>query len=222
MDEDWIQESCRGRCSVFGNPDLTPETSVNTEMGLYYVDDQAHSANVTLFYSDFKDKIESAFVDPTCTDSRSCDTTYVNIDEAISYGAESSVSKGITDSITLSATYTYTHSEKNTNDEDDGLPLVQAPEHLFSVNGNWAIRDDIGSWARVNYQSEEKDNITSTSSRTLAPSITYVDLGANWHVTKNVKLMAAVYNLFDEQTTEEEFGYIEDGRRYWLAAEATF
>ncbi|MEZ9059902.1 TonB-dependent receptor domain-containing protein [Vibrio pelagius] len=222
MDEDWVQESCRGRCSIYGNPDLTPETSVNTEMGLYYADNRDLSANVTLFYSDFKDKIESEFVDPNCTDSRSCDRTYVNIDDAISYGAESSVSKGVTDSITLSATYTYTRSEKNTNDENDGLPLVQAPEHQLSVNGDWAIRDDIGSWARVNYQGEEKDNVTSTSSRTLAPSVTYVDLGANWHVTKNMKLMAAVYNLLDKQTTEEEFGYIEDGRRYWLAAEATF
>ncbi|MCG6295791.1 TonB-dependent receptor, partial [Vibrio vulnificus] len=78
------------------------------------------------------------------------------------------------------------------------------------------------SWARMNYQGKEKNNITSDSTRTLAPSITYVDLGVNWRVTKNVKLMAAVYNLFDEQITEEEFGYIEDGRRYWLAAEATF
>ncbi|MGY5615283.1 TonB-dependent receptor domain-containing protein [Vibrio brasiliensis] len=222
MDEDWVQESCRGRCAIYGNPELKPETSVNTEMGLYYVDERDLSANITLFHSDFKNKIESEFVDPTCTDSRRCDRTYSNIDDAISYGAESSVSKGITESVTLSATYTYTRSEKNTSDEDNGLPLVQAPEHLISINGDWAVRDDIASWVRVNYQGEEKNNITSDSTRTLAPSITYVDLGANWRVTNNVKLMAAVYNLFDEQTTEEEFGYIEDGRRYWLAAEATF
>ncbi|MGI2999532.1 TonB-dependent receptor domain-containing protein [Vibrio alginolyticus] len=222
MDEEWVQESCRGRCSIYGNPDLTAETSINTEMGLYYVNERDLSANITLFYSDFKDKIESEFVDPTCTDSRSCDRTYVNIGDAISYGAESSVSKGITESITLSATYSYTRSEKNTNDDDDGLPLVQAPEHIFSLNGDWAVRDDVASWARINYQGKDKNNITSDSTRTLAPSITYVDLGVNWRVTKSVKLMAAVYNLFDDQTTEEEFGYIEDGRRYWLAAEATF
>lgn len=176
MDEDWVQESCRGRCAIYGNPELKPETSVNTEMGLYYVDERDLSANITLFHSDFKNKIESEFVDPTCTDSRRCDRTYINIDDAISYGAESSVSKGITESLTLSATYTYTRSEKNTSDEDNGLPLVQAPEHLISINGDWAVRDDIASWVRVNYQGEEKNNITSDSTRTLAPSITYVIL----------------------------------------------
>ncbi|MGO2496401.1 MAG: TonB-dependent receptor domain-containing protein [Vibrio litoralis] len=222
MDEGWIQESCGGRCSVYGNPDLNPETSVNSEMGLYFVDDRDLSANVTVFYSQFKDKIESEFVDPNCTNSRSCDRTYTNIDDANTYGVESSISKGITETITISATYTYTHSEKNTNDEDDGLPLVQSPEHMVSVNGDWMIVEDVNSWMRVNYQGEEKDNITSTSSRTLAPSVTYVDLGVNWAMTDNLKFMAGIYNLFDEQVTEEEFGYIEDGRRYWLAAEATF
>lgn len=222
MDQDWIQESCKGQCSIFGNPDLKPETSVSSEMGLYFVGNNNLSANVTLFHSDFKDKIENEFVDPSCTDRRKCDRTYVNIDDATSYGAESSISKDITDAVTLGASYTYTHSEKHTNDDDNGLPLVQAPEHLVSVNGNWAIRDDVNSWMRINYQSEESDNITSTSTRTLAPAITFVDLGANWQINDNLKVMAAVYNLLDKQTTLEEFGYVEDGRRYWLAAEASF
>ncbi|CAH0529879.1 TonB-dependent receptor domain-containing protein [Vibrio hippocampi] len=221
MDGDWIQESCNGRCDVYGNPDLTAETSVNTEMGLYFEGDRDLSANITVFYSDFNDKIETVNIDSSCSTS-SCDRTYVNIDDATSYGTETSIKKKFTTDITVGATYTYTHSEKNTNDDDDGLPLVQAPEHLVSLNGDWAIRDNVNSWMRVNYQSEEKDNITSTSNRTLSPSITYVDLGANWHVTDSLKLMAGVYNLFDEETTEDEFGYVEDGRRYWLAAEATF
>lgn len=222
MDEDWAQPSCNGRCDVYGNADLSPETSVNTEVGLYFVDTADLSANVTLFYSEFKDKIENDFVDPSCTDRRRCDRTYVNIDEANTYGVESSVAKSLTRTIKVSASYTYTHSEKKTDDEDNGLPLVQSPEHLISANGDWAIRDDVNSWLRVNYQSREKDNITSTSTRTLAPSITYVDLGANWRVTDNVKLMAGIYNLFDQETTVDEYGYVEDGRRYWLAVNTTF
>ncbi|WP_299728779.1 TonB-dependent receptor [uncultured Endozoicomonas sp.] len=221
MDSDWIQESCGGWCEVYGNSDLTPETSVNKELGLYFANGRDLSANITVFHSDFKDKIESVNLDPTCL-SRSCDRTYVNIDDATSYGTEASVVKKVTAQINVGATYTYTRSKKNTSDADDGLPVVQAPEHVVSLNGDWAVKDDVNSWLRINYQSEEKDNISSSSTRTLSPSVTYVDFGANWQVTKSTKLMAGVYNLFDKQTTEEEFGYVEDGRRYWLAAEATF
>ncbi|WP_087024204.1 TonB-dependent receptor domain-containing protein [Thaumasiovibrio subtropicus] len=222
MDKEWVQESCRGRCGVYGNPDLKPESSVNTEMGLYYADVHDLSANVTVFYSDFKDKIENEFADPACTDRRKCDRTYVNISDATVYGVESAVSKSLSENVTLSATYSYTRSEKNTDDDDNGLPLVQAPQYVASLNGNWAMTETVNSWARVNYQGKEKDNITSTSSRTLSPAVTYVDLGANWRITDDVKIMGGIYNLFDKQTSEEEFGYIEDGRRYWLAIEAAF
>lgn len=221
MDKDWIQESCRGKCSIFGNPDLKPETSVNSEMGIYFIDNNEFSANLTLFYSNFKDKIERQNVDLSCTE-RTCDTTYINIEDATTYGSEISISKGITESITLSTSYSYTHTEKNTSDDDDGLPLVQAPEQQLAVKGDWAVRDNINSWFRVNYRSKEKENITSGSTRTLAPSLTYVDLGANWVVTKRAKLMGGIYNLLDKETTEEEYGYVNDGRRYWLAAELSF
>ncbi|GAL25212.1 TonB-dependent receptor [Vibrio variabilis] len=41
-------------------------------------------------------------------------------------------------------------------------------------------------------------------------------------MTNNVRLMAGIYNLLDKQTTYEEYGYVEDGRRYWLAINTSF
>ncbi|MGB2079156.1 MAG: TonB-dependent receptor domain-containing protein [Vibrio sp.] len=220
MEEDWVQESCNGRCNVYGNADLKPETSVNTEMGVYYVGDDSLTSNVTVFYNEFDDKIDSVNIDENCTE-RTCDSTYINVEDAMTYGAEASVSKYVIESLKLSATYTYTHSEKESGD-DEGQPLTQAPEHIATLQGDWAIRDDLNTWFRVEYRGDEKDAITKDSSSVLAPSVTYVDFGGNWRVHKNLKLMAGIYNLFDKDTSYDEYGYVEDGRRYWVGLDASF
>ncbi|MBF4295676.1 TonB-dependent receptor, partial [Vibrio anguillarum] len=50
----------------------------------------------------------------------------------------------------------------------------------------------------------------------------YFDLGSNWQLNANVKLMAGIYNLFAQETTYQEYGYAEDGRRYWFAINTSF
>ncbi|OOE80915.1 ligand-gated channel protein [Salinivibrio sp. ML198] len=220
MEEDWVQESCNGRCDLYGNADLKPESSVNTELGLYYEDIDMLSTSVTVFYNDFEDKIDRVNLDPNCT-ARACDATYANIEEAITYGSEASVKKALTKSLDVTATYTYTRSEKRAG-EDKGQPLTQVPTHLVALNTDWAIQDDIGSWLRVSYRSEESDPISIDSRSQTAPSVTYVDFGTNWQLNRHFKLMAGIYNLLDKQTTYDEYGYVEDGRRYWLAVETSF
>ncbi|WP_413701517.1 TonB-dependent receptor domain-containing protein [Psychromonas sp. KJ10-10] len=220
MEQDWVQESCNGNCDIYGNADLKAETSVNVELGTHFVGHDSLMASVTLFYSDFKDKIDTTDIDSDCS-ARYCDSSYVNIEDAITYGSEVSVSKDIIEGVSLSATYTYAYSEKMSGD-DKGQPLTQMPEHLVSANANWVMSDDVSSWLRTSYRSEDNDTTTVSSRNNLAPSITYVDFGGHWQVSKNIKLMVAVYNLFDRETSYAEYNYVEDGRRYWLAFEATF
>ncbi|MBF4279665.1 ligand-gated channel protein, partial [Vibrio anguillarum] len=103
-----------------------------------------------------------------------------------------------------------------------GLPLTQMPNHLVTINTDWSVADDLNLWARISYRGEEKQAITKDSSNVLAPSITYFDLGSNWQLNANVKLMAGIYNLFAQETTYQEYGYAEDGRRYWFAINTSF
>ena len=42
-------------------------------------------------------------------------------------------------------------------------------------------------------------------------------MGGNYVLTKSVKLGFGIYNLFDKDITENEYGYVEDGRRYWAS-----
>ncbi|OQQ03726.1 hypothetical protein BK410_17310 [Vibrio anguillarum] len=145
----------------------------------------------------------------------------MNIEDAKTYGAEVSISKNITQTLNAAATYTYTESEKQSG-EDKGLPLTQMPNHLVTINTDWSVADDLNLWARISYRGEEKQAITKDSSNVLAPSITYFDLGSNWQLNANVKLMAGIYNLFAQETTYQEYGYAEDGRRYWFAINTSF
>ncbi|QQX82441.1 TonB-dependent receptor [Shewanella sp. KX20019] len=218
MSQDWVQESRGG--DIYGNPDLKPEISVNTEMGIYYLSDNDLSSSLTVFHNDFSDKIN--LVNCPMSVCGAEDTRHnVNIDDAITYGAEFTLAKSLTDDISFNASYAYTYSEQKTGD-NQGLPLTQIPLHLFTANSNWAIDDDTNVWLRASYRGKESQASTLSSRAVQAPSATYVDLGGNWQATTNIKLMFGIYNLLDKQVTYEEYGYVEDGRRYWIAAETKF
>jgi outer membrane receptor for ferrienterochelin and colicins len=48
------------------------------------------------------------------------------------------------------------------------------------------------------------------------------DLGATYAVTRNVSVFAGIYNLFDKQVNYTDYGYVEDGRRYWMSVSVKF
>jgi len=216
--ENWVRESRGG--DIYGNVDLTPETSMNNEIGLYYLGENKLTTSLTVFHNSFDDKITLA----ACPSERCAveDARYnINIDEAETYGAELSASMGISESLSIKSSYTYTHSEQSSG-ENEGLPLTQIPLHLAAINANWSMSAGVNSWLRWTYRGEESKATVINSRAIQAPSVSYVDMGGNWQATSTIKVMLGIYNLFDEEVTYEEFGYVEDGRRYWLAVETKF
>lgn len=221
----WGQVSRGG--NMYGNPDLVPEKSVSQEIGLIYDDGAGFNAGLTLFNNDFKDKITRVDCPLTqCTDGPnqfgSNPTTYSNVDKAVSRGIEASVSWPIAHDWSMSGSYTFTKSEQKSG-EFKGQPLNQLPKHLVTATINWQPSDALEGWARLNYRGKESQPITSASSSSLvAPSYTFVDLGASYALNKSTTLYAGVYNAFDKEVTYEEYGNVEDGRRYWLGMSLKF
>ncbi len=221
----WGQTSRGG--NMYGNPDLTPEKSLTQELGLIYDDGQGFNAGLTLFNNDFDDKITRVACPLTqCTDGPNQfganPTTYMNVDDAISRGVEASLKWPIARSVSLTGSYTYTHSEQKSG-EYKGQPLNQLPKHLVTATMNWQASDALEAWARINYRGKESQPVTGPSSSSLvAPSYTFVDLGGSYAVNKTVSLYAGIYNLFDKEVGYDEYGYVEDGRRYWLGAAVKF
>lgn len=55
--------TAQGTVNTVGNPDLKPEESTSYETGLYYENDAGLNANVTGFYTEYKNKIVSYSID---------------------------------------------------------------------------------------------------------------------------------------------------------------
>lgn len=212
LSPNWVQTSRGG--DLFGNAQLEPETSVSKEAALYFASNTLQT-NVTLFHNSFKDKINTVLCPITvCGDET--DRYNINIDKAVTYGAELNIEAQLSTDFTLATSYSYTFSEQRSGD-NKGQPLTQIPKHLASFNINWDINNALNAWARTNYRSKESEPTSVTSRLTSAPSIITTDLGSAWKLNDNVKVMFGIYNLFDKSTTYDEYGYVEDGRRYWLA-----
>lgn len=221
---DWGQISRGG--NVYGNPDLEPETSRNYELGLRY-SAAATQFGFTVFHNDFEDKITRVACPVSiCTDGPNdfgADPTYrINVDEAITRGAELSVSASLPASLSLRASYTFTDSEQKSG-EYRGEPLTQLPEHLAILNLAWQGGERLQPWARLSYRGKESQPTTGPSQSALvAPSYTFLDVGASLRVSDTLQLRAGLYNLLDKSVRPDEYGFVEDGRRLWLGVGAEF
>ncbi len=221
---DWGQTSRGG--NVYGNPDLEPETSLNKEIGVYFTADDL-LASLTVFHNDFEDKITRVTCPVTlCTDGPNqwgSDPTYrINVDEAVTQGVEATVSSRIADVLSLTLSYTYTDSEQKSG-QYKGEPLTQTPKHLASLQADWRLNDRVAPWASVRYRGKESNPTTGpSSSDIIAPSNTLVDIGLRYQLTPQTTLNTGIYNLTDKEIFQDEYGYVEDGKRYWLGVRVTF
>ena len=222
---DWGQVSRGG--DVYGNPDLEPETSVNKELGLYFNAGRDLQANVTVFHNDFKDKITRIACPPSVCpggpNQFGSDPTYrVNVDEAVTRGVEAAVSTTLARTLDLTLSYTYTDSEQKSG-EYKGEPLNQVPKHLASLQADWRVTGRLSPWLAVRYRGEESQPTTGPSSSSIvAPSNTLVDAGLAFKLTPQATLNTGIYNIADKEIFQDEYGYVEDGRRYWLGMRVSF
>lgn len=221
----WGQISRGG--NMYGNPDLAAETSVNYETALIYSPTKGTEAGITLFYNEFNDKITRVACPATqCKDGPnqfgSAPTTYVNVDEAVTHGVELLFKQQLSQSLALSGNYTYTDSEQKSGC-NKGNPLNQLPQHLLQTSLKWQPTDALSGWTRLNYRGKESQPVTGPSSSAFrAPAYTFVDIGGSYQWSAALTLNAGVYNLLDKEVTLDEYGYIEDGRRYWLGLALAF
>jgi len=221
----WGQVSRGG--NMYGNPDLKPEKSISNEIGIHYGTEGGLSSSFTVFYNDFEDKITRVACPLTqCTDGPNQfganPTTYVNVDEAVTQGVEATIKLPLTATLSLKGNYTFTDSEQKSG-VNKGQPLNKLPEHLVHATLDWKPSQALSGWARVNYRGKESQPITTASASTIrAPSYIFVDAGGTWRLDKNLSFSAGVYNLFDKEIDITEYGYVEDGRRYWLGATYNF
>lgn len=227
----------QGTMPFAGNPDLEPETSVNSEIALYWDSLNGHNFNITYFNTQFEDKIASGMDVPSCELTggvRPCVNlgTYtalgydsfgqsINIDEVSIQGIEMAGRWLISDSWSLNANYTWTDSEQDTGPEA-GQPLTNTAEHMANATLDWMLLDNL----TLSLQSElRSDRYRSWDSVQDKPryfeSYNLWNLGLSYEVTENITVFGRINNLLDEDFTTytTEFvdlngnGIYEDGGR---------
>lgn len=223
---EWGQATGGGQSKgvIVGNPDLKPEKSVNYEVSFNWDSLDRLTAGLTLFNSEFKDKITEIRTCQGTSGSLSCDwlgekfdfvSLRENVDKANMRGAEATFGWNILPSVNVSANYTFTDTEQKSG-VNSGKPLNEMPKHMFNTTADWEINDQFSSWGRVNYRSKTSDYLSRTTMAKGKPAYTMVDVGVNYKPTQNIAVAAGIYNLFDKEIDTATYNYVLDGRRYNL------
>lgn len=223
---------------VIGNPDLKPETTRNLEIGLNYGNQAAGlSGSLTAYKSKFKDKLLRT--GRICAQNEVCEwggvtypahafgyTTMTNVDSAELQGVEWTLDWKIGRDLTYRHSYTYAESEQ-TSGANAGKPLNDIPEHMFNVSLDWRAAAQWNLWTQLNYRGKTSGRTTNASGSATNdvryPAYAFLDLGAVYDITKDVKLRFGVYNVANKTVTPEDgFAYVLDGRRYSVALNVRF
>ena len=256
----------QGTRPTIGTPTLKPETSTSSELAVFYDNREGFRANLTLFNNQFEDKIATGVplnncsfgltpaqyeagdeALPDCADYGfwplvETFAQTINIDEAVTRGAEAAFRWSFASDWSLTGNYTFTESEQKSG-ADAGLPLSDTPEHMLNGSVRWAATDRLNLWLRGEYRSERyrsEDSATSRAKATWGDYRAYevFHLGGSYTVSDRVTIHGAIYNLLDKDfvsygsyvsnTGTNAIAYTnlyannQEPRRLWLSVTATF
>ncbi|MFG6175973.1 TonB-dependent receptor domain-containing protein [Halomonas sp. THAF12] len=224
-DSNWIEGGGGPRCADcrdIGNSDLNPEKSTTYELAALWQGDTGLAAGATLFHTDYEDKIEK----PVICDTREGDTScfyqgeaytalyqYTNVDEATVNGLELSLDAPLSERLEMRATYTFTDSEQRSG-ANRGLPLNDQPRHRATLGLDWQASAQTRLWSRARYKGQAERVAGRGGLSEAYPSYTLVDAGVRHALTPTVSLYGGIYNLFDKEIDQDDYGRVLDGRRF--------
>lgn len=237
ISESYVTSTEAGAGVIYGNKDLKPETSVNEEIALVYTNDNGYNASITLFNTDFKNKLTSHYTGLTDPVMKAKLYEYANVGRANIKGTEIATHIPFNEHWNVDMSYTYQHSKRQ-SDEDisaskmslRGLPLDNTPKHAASAKLNWQMNDALSAYTRIAYKGKQiwanpRNGDSKNHYRTRA-AYTTVDLGTTYKFNPNVSLSLAVLNIGNEigerVNTNGGSWTVEEGRRFWTNLNVTF
>jgi len=197
-----------------GNPDLQPEVSTSSELGVHYDSMQGWAVGLTGFHNRISDKISSttcavASIASCAVQGATPNSSYpVNLDSATTQGLEFTSRFDLADNWTLRLNYTYTDSEIKKNGRKDG-PLSDTAKHMANATLRWDASERYSFWLQGEYRGESRrfdgdpSGYTGDTRRAYEAlgdleDYTVFNLGGQYRASKNLTLNATIYNLFDK------------------------
>lgn len=202
----------QGTSPMFGSPDLKPETSVSTELAVYWEHPDRHNFNVTVFNNSFDDKIANqpcgAGTTLSCASSGeyadlgySTSSRATNIDEVVIRGAEVAGRWQILDNVGLAANYTYTDSEQKSG-ANIGRPLGNSAKHMGNASLDWQASDRLNLALSGEARTDRyRGQHAVTGEELTFKGYTVLNLSASYELTRWLKINGRVNNLLDRDFT---------------------
>jgi vitamin B12 transporter len=187
-----------------GNPNLTPEKSMNYEIGLSHRVTRGTELSITGFYSDVEDFIEKDVNPP-----------FRNHDEYRFQGVELTAETRFIKNLLLRAGYTYMESEDrspgSTKDE-----LQYRPEHKLTLEGKYDFSYGISAYMSLLHESNQVTYSTKTPYiQREMNDFTVIDTRfEKMFFSGKMGFFIGVGNLLDEDY-EESYGLPREGRTFY-------
>ena len=208
----------QGTSPFAGNPELKPETSVNSEIALYWTSlNGDHNFNITYFDTQFEDKIARGDTIQSCTQTegvRPCVNlgeydqlgyqTYsqkINIDEVDIQGVEVAGLYQISQNWSVRGNYTWTDSEQMSGPEA-GLPLTNTAEHMANARISWSALDNLTLYLQGEVRSDRYRGYDSVIDQELYyKNYSLLNFGLSYDMNEMVRFDFRVNNLLDRDFT---------------------
>lgn len=228
------------RCYVVGNPDLKPETSVNTEIGVAFDGLNGTTATFTAFHNDFRNYIMGGLTEVgqfLATDTGLYNRYYKweNVPRAKISGLEASFATDLREDLNLAINATYMIQSKN---ETTGDPLSLIPKYTINAALDWKVNEQFtvtpsasfyGKTKARTYSWNTDDSVDDpdTALDELAPRDPYAiaNINLTYRFNNGATLIGGITNLFDERLERTGAGantYNEPGRAFYVGLTKTF
>ena len=195
------------------NPDLSPEESVNYEIGYQGSPWHGAKAEAAVFYSNINDKIQTVYQPgaASCTSAKRCQMQ--NVGEVRSTGFELGLRSPVTGWLDLGGNFTYIDMD---NISSPDTKVTNVPQEKLTV---YALIRPFGQLEIIPF-------IESESSRWASDTVeigdhTTINLKAAYHPLKALTLEAGVTNLTDQNYSLAD-GFPNPGRMWFANANYQF
>ncbi|MCV4225573.1 TonB-dependent receptor, partial [Pseudomonas aeruginosa] len=205
-----------GRFTIYGNPDLKPETNTSYELGADYQGD-GWSLKGTVFENDVRDLIQTVCV-ARCGVRGGEIRNYENVDRARIRGLELSGGVDLPADLRWELNYTYLDARNRTA----GQRLGDRSRHLANSQLRWSPNARFSAQLRTEYVGSQVAYSSNVGYALPAYSLWHLELSQK--LSENLTLRGGIENLGDQRLADDDthFTYAEPGRTFHLGLVASF